>query len=453
MKWKLTYERIRETLINLDYFIGSVISELTIELCQDLDLNVMLKIDESKVKYKLLIDNKQFEKLNYLEEMMSGISYSSASKYAVGTLMHEAYHLALNHPLEIDSYDDKEVAGLAMDIYINLAIGRDYFIPKEVANQLPSFYYMFYEDMVNYIPGLMDNGSVEYYYKELIGLKKSLEDKKEQSGLSEEEQQILDAMTGDGNESGESDNKNKSNPMSSNGRNDWGSDIESEMNDAQTSAVKEYAEDLMLKNKDSFEDSMMNRGTIGNDIKTRINALANSRKSTMDWKRAIKLFVASVVSDRRKTTRSRKSRRFEGEPGFRSIAVPKLLIGIDTSASVCNKSIAVMFDEINKLWKATERCLDITIVECDTQISPSGIYPYKGITPSHVTGRGGTEFQPVLDKARELRINNIIYLTDGECTAPKMYAGQKILWLIHNNYRSEYFNELPGIKAYIEDKI
>jgi predicted metal-dependent peptidase len=90
----------------------------------------------------------------------------------------------------------------------------------------------------------------------------------------------------------------------------------------------------------------------------------------------------------------------------------------------------------------------VTVIECDAAIQR--IYEYKGkLEDLSVKGRGGTSFEPVFAYLYENRdkYNNLIYLTDGECSSPKTQILKPVLW-VHSS-RSSINEDLPGAKIKI----
>ena len=77
---------------------------------------------------------------------------------------------------------------------------------------------------------------------------------------------------------------------------------------------------------------------------------------------------------------------------------------------------------------------DILIIECDAEVG--NVYKYNGILPTAVSGRGGTEFDPVfayLRKNRLTQFDGCIYLTDGYADQPKIRPPCPLLWVITND--------------------
>jgi predicted metal-dependent peptidase len=103
------------------------------------------------------------------------------------------------------------------------------------------------------------------------------------------------------------------------------------------------------------------------------------------------------------------------------------------------------FNEIYHIYKSGT---DVTVVECDTQIQR--VYQYKGkLEDLSVQGRGGTDFEPVFEYLlkNKNKYNNLIYLTDGECTSPQTKILKPVLW-VHSS-KSKINNDLPGSKIKI----
>ena len=77
---------------------------------------------------------------------------------------------------------------------------------------------------------------------------------------------------------------------------------------------------------------------------------------------------------------------------------------------------------------------DITVVQCDAAIQ--SIERYKRENEIKIKGRGGTSFEPVIDYYNEnkTQYSCLIYLTDGEASAPSKARG-KMLWVLSSQSR------------------
>ena len=115
-----------------------------------------------------------------------------------------------------------------------------------------------------------------------------------------------------------------------------------------------------------------------------------------------------------------------------------MLLAIDTSGSVSDNELREFMGEMHHIFKCG---VDITVVQCDTKIR--SILPYKGKFEMAVQGRGGTEFDPVLEYFNEnlQKYTSLVYFTDGECGTSVKPKGN-ILWVLSE--QSYMNNDLPG---------
>ena len=135
---------------------------------------------------------------------------------------------------------------------------------------------------------------------------------------------------------------------------------------------------------------------------------------------------------------------------------PKLLVMIDTSGSVGDYEIELLFAEIDGLYKMG---VEIYIIQVDTRVQL--YYPYTGQVS--VAGRGGTDFNPALewlnqaregvdtptlnsDHAREtqqikLKVDGALYLTDGYASTPEISPYCRLLWVITPSGTDEHVKD------------
>ncbi|MBX2877731.1 MAG: hypothetical protein KTR30_36765, partial [Saprospiraceae bacterium] len=149
-------------------------------------------------------------------------------------------------------------------------------------------------------------------------------------------------------------------------------------------------------------------------------------KVVVNWRRVLRLFVGRHKRTQIKNTLRRPSKRYGTTPGIRIHKQQKLLVALDTSASIQAPQFDDFFAEIHHLWKLGA---SIHIVECDTSIHRD--YPYQGRPPGFVKGRGGSAFDPPIRWANEVfQPDAILYFTDGD--APKMRVKSRfpLIWLL-----------------------
>ena len=95
-------------------------------------------------------------------------------------------------------------------------------------------------------------------------------------------------------------------------------------------------------------------------------------------------------------------------------------------------------NEMHHIYKAG---VDITIIQCDTRIR--SIEKYNGEHELTVNGRGGTEFDPVLEYFNDNNklYTSLVYFTDGECSTSILPKGPTLWVLSEQSYMNE---SLPG---------
>lgn len=105
-------------------------------------------------------------------------------------------------------------------------------------------------------------------------------------------------------------------------------------------------------------------GTVAGKLQGLIKA---SLKVDMDYRKMLSLFKTSVISSRRRLTRMRPNRRSGFDAmGSRYELSTNLLIAVDVSGSVTDKSLQFFFSVINRLFKYGVEKLDV--LQFDAQI-------------------------------------------------------------------------------------
>ncbi len=162
--------------------------------------------------------------------------------------------------------------------------------------------------------------------------------------------------------------------------------------------------------------------------------MITSTGDRLDWAS----IVERVFRRNRVTTSTylRPNRRFPdrlGEiPGrMRRPPRPRLLVGVDTSASIPAETLGDMFRHLDALAQVAQ----LTIVECDAAIHR--VYPL-ATRPTLVHGGGDTDFAPVFDPALIRReqaagvFSGIVYFTDGKGSFPSSPPSLPTLWALTN---------------------
>lgn len=326
-----------------------------------------------------------------------------------GLIQHEAMHIAYNHLTQWFNFPDRKIANIAMDLVINQTISDDYL--PEGGMKLELF------PELNLEP---DQGT-HYYYDRLTQAKKQ----KEQTGSSGSAalDSLLDQMEG-GEGNGDIELPDHSTWEEFDGL----SQSESRIMKAQLDRVLEQASDMTVKK----------RGTVPGNISDYLLALQQVEPPKFDWKGYLRLFIGTSAKVYIKKSRRKENIKFPDSAGIKIKRKQNLLLGIDTSGSVSESELLEFMSEIYHIWKTG---VDVTIIQCDTRIR--SIDEYKGTFEMKFHGRGGTEFNPVLEYFNENRnkFNSLIYFTDGECYTD-VKPRNPVLWVLSE--RSTINNELPG---------
>lgn len=172
-----------------------------------------------------------------------------------------------------------------------------------------------------------------------------------------------------------------------------------------------------------------NWGTVAGKLQGLIKA---SLKVDIDYRKMLSLFKTSVISSKRRLTRMRPNRRSGFDAmGSRYELSTNLLIAVDVSGSVTDRSLQFFFSVINRLFKYGVEKLDV--LQFDAQIQGE-IEPLKKARRTvKIMGRGGTSFQPAADYYCEHpEYDGLIYFTDGYAPPPVFNTKRPIdvLWVI-----------------------
>jgi predicted metal-dependent peptidase len=386
-------------------------------------------VSKNGINYQLAINPSFWESLN--------------DNHRLGLLKHELLHIAFGHLTTFFKFTDKKLANVAMDMEINQYIDK-YWLPggdytKEefdtlkasimselenakqnnateeelqiIASKLPPRGIMIedYEEL-----NLDLKAGSRYYYDKL----KQLQDKKDQegsSGSSAMDQLLDDIANGDVPD-----------------HSTW--DEFENITEAEQKLIDKQLQKVL---SDAKEQTVKKRGTVPGEIEGVI-IIEEIVPPKFDWRGFIRRFTGVSTKVFTKKIRRKENRRFEANPGLKVKMRQHMLLAIDTSGSVSDDELKEFMSEIYHIYKCG---VDITIVQCDTRIR--SIEPYKGKFEMAVQGRGGTEFDPVLEYFNEnqKKYTSLVYFTDGECWTHVKPKGN-VLWVISE--RSQMNNDLPG---------
>jgi len=381
--------------------------------------------------------------INYQLAINEEFWNSLTDMHKMGLLKHELLHIAFGHLTSFSSFSNKKLANVAMDMEINQYIDRSW-LPgtdltsdefnqlkeavkaelkeatengatreelKAIANKLPPRGVMLedYADLK-----LDKKAGCRYYYDQLL----RLQDEKDKNGTTGN--QAMDDLL-DSIEQGDVPDHST-----------W------EEFDGMTDAEKKLIEKQVQKIlQDAKEQTVKKRGNVPGEIEGLI-VVEEITKPKFDWRGYIRRFTGVSTKVFTKKIRRKENRRYEDNPGLKIKMRQHMLLAIDTSGSVSDTELKEFMNEIHHIYK---QGVDITVIQCDTSIR--SIEPYKGKNEIKVFGRGGTEFDPVLDyyNANLKKYTSLVYFTDGECYT-SVKPKSKVLWVLSE--RSHMNEDLPG---------
>lgn len=175
-----------------------------------------------------------------------------------------------------------------------------------------------------------------------------------------------------------------------------------------------------------------------------IELIKKAAEGKVDYRAVLRMFRASILSQKRRLTRMRPSRRFGFEQmGSRYDFTTRLLIAIDTSGSVGSEDLGRYLNVTTSFFKYGIQQIDVLMFDAKVQGKPLALTDAKkNIKELKVCGRGGTDFQAPVDYAVEHpEYDGLIIITDGFAPCPNTeHLRTKLLWVIDNesSYRNNY---------------
>ena len=389
-------------------------------------------VSKNGINYQLVINEEFWESLSELERL--------------GLLKHELLHIAFGHLTSVFKFSDRRLANVAMDMEINQYIDASWLpggsltsdefkqlkesviaeletakgndaTPEDllaISKKIPSRGIMI-DDYAEL--NLDRKAGARYYYDKL----KEAKDKKDQTGTSGSEafDNLCDQMdAGDGADLPD--------------HSTW--DEFENLSEAEQKLIDKQLQKVL---SDAKEQTVKKRGNVPGEIEGVI-VIEEIVPPKFDWRGYIRRFTGISTKVYTKKIRRKENRRFDANPGLKVKMRQHMLLAIDTSGSVSDSELKEFMSEMHHIFKCG---VDITIIQCDTMIR--SIEVYKGKHELSVQGRGGTEFDPVLEyfNAHLGKYTSLVYFTDGECYTDVKPRGN-VLWVLSE--RSSMNDSLPG---------
>ena len=176
-----------------------------------------------------------------------------------------------------------------------------------------------------------------------------------------------------------------------------------------------------------------------------VELIKKAAEGKIDYRGALRTFRSSILSQKRRLTRMRPSRRFGFEQmGSHYDFTTRLLIAIDTSGSVGSEELGRYFRIITTFFKYGIQEIDVLMFDHEVQGEPiTFTEAKKNKQEFKVRGRGGTSFQAPVNYVKEHpNYDGLIIITDGFAPTPEVppFLRAKLLWVIDNepSYKQNY---------------
>ena len=320
----------------------------------------------------------------------------ATTKYNAHTLAHELLHMIMDHiprSMDLDTSIDETTSfnatavNIAMDCAINQLCGLEPTMKKYDHVTHDAFCKMIEENPNN----VERNREFEYYFGKMKENSKKLK-KKYGEGL-----EGLEGKTPDDHDKWKEGSSNKD-------------------------LSKDIIKDMMRKAKDR------NAGKVPSDIQEAYDKMLETK---VNWRQQLTNFCRQTIPVHKRRTRSKRNRRLGIiEQGRKKEYEAHLAIGLDTSGSMSMDDLRECWAQMYKISKSMR--VKMTVIECDCDVQ--SVYEFDPNQEFKVRGRGGTYYQPVLDKAAELGCDGLVFMGDmgafDKVTKPKY----PVMWAIIGSY-------------------
>jgi len=304
-------------------------------------------------------------------------------------LCHEAYHIALHH-CTYRSLNKDMLSNIAHDLAVNELIPIIHSSCEIPTDSQGKPIGVFVKDLQKKYPDLKGNQTSEIYHSFL------LQQQQQQPTLSD----IFSELPGN---------------------------FEMDQHDGWDSTA-----DLMDDRITREIDQIDKLGLWGSMSGTQQEIIRQAQIKRIPWEKLLISFYGKYLSNKKESSRKKINRRYGfNYPGIKNSVQGKHLIVIDTSGSVNNKLASKFLAVINHICDQ----FDIDIMQCDSDITEYP-HPYTRKKKEFTfKGRGGTNFQPIIDLVNASQYKSVVILTDGEaaiCTEPK---NCKVVWVLPEGYK------------------
>ena len=299
-------------------------------------------------------------------------------------LMHEVLHLILHHCSRRSPTSNFDLWNKAADLAVNELIPENNNCKVPVINGKRTGCHV--SDLKLIYKDVLERQNAEYYYDFL--LKKQKEEgekgKSKKSGIGD--MKAMDDHSG------------------------WAKEGD------------EIAEEIIKAIVKRIEDSQL----WGNISATSRALILAAQVKKINWRQRLRTWFGNQAWPDHIVTRKRPNRKTGYiHPGYRKAYVDRWLIAADTSGSIDNDLLAQWGGVVNQLVETLP--IDFMQVDCEVCLPPK---PYeRRMLNLEFKGRGGTDFQPIIDAADKGRYKGLMILTDGEASAPTKPKTARVVWV------------------------
>jgi len=172
---------------------------------------------------------------------------------------------------------------------------------------------------------------------------------------------------------------------------------------------------------------VQNMDTWGDVSQTTRELIMAAQIRKINWRQLIRVWFGNYADKTRRFTRKKPNRRTGFiHPGSTRNFVDKFLVAVDTSGSVDPDLLSEFIGVLNQLIEYLP--IDLMQFDCDKTQDP---HPYeKRMNKIEFHGRGGTNFQPVIDIVNKRHYKGVLILTDGEASEPTRPTKAQVLWVL-----------------------
>lgn len=320
-------------------------------------------------------------------------------KTKTGVLKHELLHIAFMHLIQTENYNDKELFNIAADLEINQFIQDEFKGEKWNGLELSTFPEL----------NLPAKAGTRKYYELL------------QKAKEENTSPTLNKMLGANGEGVTVMVGANGETLVTGSHEKWGEF------DGMSEAEKKLVQKQIEHQIKETAESIRNRGTIPSELESLVDLLFQVEEPVINWAAYLRRFAGNSQKIYTKKTRRKENKRYSSNPALKIKQRKHILVGIDTSGSVSNDDLKEFFNEINHIWKTGTT---ITIAECDAAVAK--VWDYKGVLPETITGRGGTDLNPIIDLVNDnpQKYNSLVLFTDGYIGSQESKCSKPLLTII-----------------------